>query len=154
MISSCWFALSLSLQNAAISKEKSFVFKNLKLVSQLCRFEFEACSRAWHQLHDFYWFLVLFLFVIGQVDQLSEVTWWALLWFLFFRYGSPAQSGNASGSHYQPYNKPKNKQYKDRRGSPRGQHQDTGKKHGRKTPESERTTGEQWRTVDFNGHAF
>ena len=54
-----------------------------------------------------------------------------------FRYGSSGQPAN------QPFNKPKNKQFKERRGSPRGQHQDTGKKHGRKTPETERTAGEQ-----------
>ncbi|RMX47577.1 hypothetical protein pdam_00019000 [Pocillopora damicornis] len=53
------------------------------------------------------------------------------------RYGSSGQPAN------QPFNKPKNKQFKERRGSPRGQHQDTGKKHGRKTPETERTAGEQ-----------
>lgn len=53
------------------------------------------------------------------------------------RYGSSGQSAN------QPYNKQKNKQFKERRGSPRVQHQDTGKKHGRKTPETERTAGEQ-----------
>lgn len=59
------------------------------------------------------------------------------------RYSSSGQAANSTGNHYQSFNKQKTKPYKDRRGSPRGQHQDTGKKHGRKTPESERTAGEQ-----------
>lgn len=37
--------------------------------------DFSGFSRAWHWLHGFDWFLRLFLFVIGQVDQVSEVTW-------------------------------------------------------------------------------
>lgn len=64
--------------------------------------------------------------------------------FQYQRYGSSGQAANSSGNQYQSYNKQKTKQYKDRRASPRGPHQqDTGKKHGRKTPESERTAGEQ-----------
>lgn len=61
----------------------------------------------------------------------------------FARFGSSGQALNSTGAQLQPYNKQKTKQFKERRGSPRGQHQDTGKKHGRKTPESERTAGEQ-----------
>ena len=72
-------------------------------------------------------------------------------WFIYdsvsfiSRYGSSGQTTNSSGNQYQPYNKPKTKQYKDRRDSPRGQQQqqDMGKKHGRKTPETDRTTNEQ-----------
>ena len=84
--------------------------------------------------------VVGFFFVIGRLSHVIFST--------FFRYGSSGQSAN------QPYNKQKNKQFKERRGSPRVQHQDTGKKHGRKTPETERTAGEQWRLRDFNGHVF
>lgn len=63
--------------------------------------------------------------------------------FHYPRFVSSSQAPNTTGSQFLSYNKQKTKQYKERRGSPRGQHQDTGKKHGRKTPESERTAGEQ-----------
>ena len=81
--------------------------------------------------------------------QKREFHLWLFLSFIS-RYGSSGQTANSSGNQYQPYNKPKTKQYKDRRASPRGQQQqqDIGKKHGRKTPETDRTTNEQWGTLD------
>ena len=89
----------------------------------------------------------------GNYDSLStvlQVTSNRGISFVIFcvfisRYGFSGQTANSSGSQYQPYNKPKTKQYKDRRDSPRGQQQqqDIGKKHGRKTPETDRTTNEQ-----------
>ena len=87
----------------------------------------------------------------GNYDSLStkwpqkgEFHLWLFVSFIS-RYGFSGQTANSSGSQYQPYNKPKTKQYKDRRASPRGQQQqqDMGKKHGRKTPETDRTTNEQ-----------
>ena len=59
-----------------VGQGKSFVFKLIKSrILELVVLDFSAFSRSGHRLHEFDWFLRLLLFVIGQVDQVSWVTW-------------------------------------------------------------------------------